>query len=184
MKQRLTWKWTAWTMSPKGFLPARGPSWAGYHWQDQADFPHPEGPNVICFCFFPRCILRAKNFWEIFMSRLGEKWEKRIMVTLRGGNYYHAYFTKARGDEDTGPCQRFESFSSHKPQWLGLLFFPLELSIILSSLVFCSQSQMHNGLCFIQFPTSPCSPRKHLFLLCFKGFTAGLFRDTERGWQK
>ena len=67
MKQRLTKKWTIWTLSPTGPFPVRGStqgrtsysSWnKGFseRRQDEADSPYLGSPNVFhfCVCFFPQ----------------------------------------------------------------------------------------------------------------------------------
>lgn len=67
---------------PQRTSPCQGPSWAGCHWQDQADFPYLESPNVIHFCLFTQTCLRTKYFWEILIARRGEKWKKESYELL------------------------------------------------------------------------------------------------------
>ena len=88
VKQRLTWKLTAWAMSPQRPLPVRGPSLAGHHccsWKRLLReetgpswlSPSLGAPIAFCFYIFPKWVLRTKNFWEVLLPELGGKMEMK-----------------------------------------------------------------------------------------------------------
>lgn len=72
-------------------------------------------------------------------------------------------------------------FSWHKPQWLGLLFFPLGFPS-LSPWVFCPQFQMHSGLWFTQFPASSLlSLKTSTYFFCALRVSLEISTGTQRG---